>query len=72
MKPPVDPRAAQDAPIDAVDEDILKAVRAAGQTTISGLASRLGWSKSMVWRRLRKLQRAGLVVLERVGALELA
>ena len=67
MKPPSELRRGRGTLIDAVDEDILKAVRTAGQTTISSLASRLGWSKSMVWRRLRKLQRAGLVMLERAG-----
>jgi len=46
--------------IDERDVEILKALRG-GRTTISGLARKLNLSKSVVWRRVKKLSELGLV-----------
>ncbi len=53
--------------LDAVDEEILREVERRGRVTPSELARRYGASKSMVWRRLKKLEYMGLVRSYRLG-----
>jgi predicted transcriptional regulator len=53
--------------LDEVDATILGLLEDMGPTTLSELARTTGWSKSMVWRRLRKLAGMGLVSLRRAG-----
>jgi Predicted transcriptional regulator len=53
--------------IDEADADILRLVADKGPLTLSELARELGWSKSMIHRRLRRLASLGLVSLREVG-----
>lgn len=53
--------------LDAVDLEILEVVGREGPLTISSLASLLGWSRSMVWRRVRILAEKGLLITRRMG-----
>lgn len=53
--------------LDEVDANLLRVIEETGPTTLSELARATGWSKSMIWRRLRKLSSAGLVELQKRG-----
>ncbi|MEB3851696.1 MAG: helix-turn-helix domain-containing protein [Desulfurococcales archaeon] len=55
------------AGLDSVDAEILRMVEEYAPTTLSELARTAGWSKSMLWRRLRKLAALGLVELSKRG-----
>lgn len=61
------PSSGEGSALDAVDEDILAVIERSGGATVSWLARRLGWSKSMVWKRVKRLEAHGLLVAERQG-----
>ncbi len=52
--------------LDERDYEILKALKESTET-ISSLARKLGLSKSVVWRRVQKLLRLGLISKEDKG-----
>jgi predicted transcriptional regulator len=47
--------------LDQVDTDVMKAIADYGPLTLSELSRTLGWSKSMVLKRVRKLESLGLI-----------
>ncbi len=53
--------------IDALDEEILRVVEREGKVTPSRLASLIRSSRVTAWRRLRKLEAAGLLTSKRMG-----
>jgi CRISPR-associated protein Csa3 len=57
--------------IDEVDRQIIKWL-ASGDKTLGSLSERLGISKATVWRRLRRLERAGMVKLSKGRRREIA
>jgi DNA-binding MarR family transcriptional regulator len=50
--------------IDEVDRQIMESL-ACGDKTLGSLSERLGISKATVWRRLMRLERAGMVKLSK-------
>jgi len=57
--------------IDEVDRQIMESL-ARGDKTLGSLSERLGISKATVWRRLRRLERAGMVNLSKGRRREIA
>jgi DNA-binding Lrp family transcriptional regulator len=57
--------------IDEVDRQIIESL-ARGVRTLDPLSERLGISKPTVWRRLRRLERAGMVKLSKGRRREIA
>jgi CRISPR locus-related DNA-binding protein len=57
--------------IDEVDRQIIESL-ARGVRTLDSLSERLGISKPTAWRRLRRLERAGMVRLSKGGRREIA
>ena len=55
-----------DAPIelDAIDRRILRALQQDGRVTYDALAGEVGLSSSAVLRRVRRLEEAGVMMLE--------
>ncbi len=54
--------------LDERDITLMRVIGEIGETTISELAKRTGLSKSVVWRRVRKLTDLGMISKEDVGA----
>jgi DNA-binding Lrp family transcriptional regulator len=57
--------------IDEVDRQIIESL-ARGDKTLDSLSERLGISKPTAWRRLRRLERAGMVRLSKGRRKEIA
>jgi DNA-binding transcriptional ArsR family regulator len=57
--------------IDELDRRIIKSL-ARGDKTLDSLSERLGISKPTAWRRLRRLERAGMVKLSKERRREIA
>jgi DNA-binding MarR family transcriptional regulator len=57
--------------VDEVDRQIMESL-ARGDKTLGSLSERLGISKATVWRRLRRLERAGMVRLSKGRRREIA
>jgi DNA-binding Lrp family transcriptional regulator len=57
--------------IDEVDRQIIESL-ARGDKTLDSLSKRLGISKATAWRRLRRLERAGMVRLSKGRRREIA
>jgi DNA-binding transcriptional ArsR family regulator len=57
--------------IDEVDRQIIESL-ARGDKTLDSLSERLGISKPTAWRRLRRLERAGMVKLSKGRRREIA
>ena len=57
--------------IDEVDRQIIESL-ARGDKTLGSLSERLGISKATVWRRLRRLERGGMVKLSKGRRREIA
>ena len=58
--------------LDEVDTTILSLINDKGPITLSEISRELGWSKSMIHRRLRKLADLGLITLRDVGGVTIA
>ncbi len=67
LPPPEGPETLEAAALDERDITLLDLI-SKKETTISGLAKKAGLSKSVVWRRIRKLSNLGLIHREDVGA----
>ena len=57
--------------LDSIDFELLAVLEREGPTTISELSRSLDWSKSMVWRRVWKLEKTGLIEVRRRGGIAL-
>lgn len=53
--------------LDQVDADVIRAVSEHGPLTLSELSRQLGWSKSMVLKRVRRLKSLGLISVREEG-----
>ncbi len=58
--------------LDEADTSILSLISDKGPITLSEISRELGWSKSMIHRRLRKLADLGLITLKEVGGVTIA
>ncbi len=54
---------------DQVDVEIIEVVENSAPVTLSELARTLGWSKSMVWRRVKRLSDLGLIKVNKQGGI---